>query len=71
MHRKQQTSVKGMIEVIMRSWGRGRANQAVCVQAERQMVFYNGILTAPGKEMERQTDHAIKSTSLKCALFCE
>lgn len=33
------------------------------------MVFYNGILTAPGKEMERQTDHAIKSTSVKCAVF--
>lgn len=35
------------------------------------MVFYNRILMAPGKEMERQTDHAIKSMSLKCVVFCE
>lgn len=41
----------------------------VCVQTERQMVFYNRILVASGKEMERQTDHAITSTALKCVVF--
>lgn len=60
-----------MIELNMRSWGWGRANQAVCVQAERQMVFYKRILLTPGKETERQTDHAIESMCLKCVVFCE
>lgn len=33
------------------------------------MVFYNRILMASGKEMERQTDHAIGTTSQKRAVF--
>lgn len=54
----------------MKSRGRGRAKQTVCVYAERQMVFYNRIFMASGKETERQTDHAIMRMFHKCVLYC-
>lgn len=39
MHRKQHIGIKMMIELNMKSWGRGRAKQAVCVKAEADGVL--------------------------------
>lgn len=40
------------------------------VSAERQMVFYNRIFMAFGKETERQTDHGILQMFHKYVLYC-